>query len=187
MPFRSFLLFAFALGVGAFSSGCATIVKGTTQDIPIASEPAGARVIVDGNPSGTTPAKVTLSRKKSHMVTLEKEDYETENIALTNSIGGAVAGNIIAGGLIGWGVDAATGAQYNLHPETIMVRLRPKAPAAASTPTGTPARIASLSDELGKLDEMKKSAQISDAEYEKLRAAVVTSFQAPPSAPAATP
>ena len=35
----------------------------------------------------------------------------------------AVAGNIIAGGLVGWGVDAVTGAQYNLKPESINVTL----------------------------------------------------------------
>ena len=32
-------------------------------------------------------------------------------------------GNILAGGLIGWGVDATSGAQYNLTPEVISVKL----------------------------------------------------------------
>ena len=68
------------------------------------------------------------------MVVIEKEGFAPESIAVTKSMGGAVAGNIIAGGLIGWGVDAMTGAQYNLAPNTINVRLSPKAdqPVSAS-------------------------------------------------------
>jgi hypothetical protein len=128
---------AFFGTVALLTSGCATIVKGTTQDIPVASDPAGARIAVDGMPMGTTPGKVTLKRKQSHMVSLEKEGYEVENVAVTNSMGGAVAGNIIAGGLIGWGVDAMSGSQYNLHPDTINVRLRPRTAGATAPPTPT--------------------------------------------------
>ena len=111
----------------ALLSGCATIVKGTTQVIPVSSDPTGARVTVDSSPAGTTPTTVTLSRKQNHMVVIEKEGFAPESIAVTKSMGGAVAGNIIAGGLIGWGVDAITGAQYNLAPNTINVRLSTKA------------------------------------------------------------
>lgn len=39
-------------------SGCATIVKGTTQKVPVASDPPDADVIVDGNLSGQTPTTV---------------------------------------------------------------------------------------------------------------------------------
>lgn len=177
MHLRILVLVSTTLVGVALSSGCATIVKGTTQTIPIASEPSGARVSVDGAPAGTTPTKVTLDRKRSHMVTLELEDHETENIPVTNSIGGAVAGNIIAGGLIGWGVDAATGAQYNLHPETINARLRPK-----SGPSTAASKANSLSDELTKLDELKTTGRISDDEHTKLRAAAIASYQTTPTA-----
>jgi hypothetical protein len=189
MPRCPFLVFALVASLLALcGSGCATIVKGTTQDIPIASEPSGARVAVDGKSSGSTPTKVTMDRKRSHMVTLELDGYETENIAVTNSIGGAVAGNIIAGGLVGWGVDAMTGAQYNLHPDTVTARLRPKtngsvpgAPASAPSVAVTPApanRTATLADELAKLDEMKAQGKVSDEEHGKLRASLLADYQA---------
>lgn len=187
-PSLVFALVAALLALG--SSGCATIVKGTTQDIPIASEPSGARVAVDGKASGSTPTKVTMDRKRSHMVTLELEGYETENIAVTNSIGGAVAGNIVAGGLIGWGVDAMTGAQYNLHPDTVSARLRPKtdgaeprAPVTAPPAAVTPApanRTATLAEELAKLDELKTQGRISDEEHGKLRASLLADYQGGP-------
>jgi hypothetical protein len=33
----------------------------------------------------------------------------------------AISGNIMAGGLIGWGVDASSGAQYNLPPHSVQL------------------------------------------------------------------
>ncbi len=160
----------------ALTSGCATIVKGTTQEIPVASEPTGARVAVNGSPAGTTPTKVTLSRKQNHMITLEKEGYESESVALTKRMGGAVAGNIIAGGLVGWGVDAVSGAQYNLHPETVNVRLRPLAPTAPAA-ARNPDRTKNFVEELNRLDQLLEQKKISPDEYQKLRTSLIEKYQ----------
>lgn len=158
-----------------FFSGCATVIKGTNQSIPIASEPSGAAVYADGNRVGTTPTSVELTRKHSHVITLEMRGYESENITLKPSMGGAVAGNIIAGGLIGWGVDATTGAQYNLHPESVSVKLRSKidAESAASTPGKS---VSSLIAELDKVEVLRASGKISADEYTTLREAVLKQY-----------
>lgn len=157
-------------------SGCATIVKGTTQVIPVSSDPTGARVTVDSSPAGTTPTTVTLNRKQNHMVVIEKDGFAPESIAVTKSMGGAVAGNIIAGGLIGWGVDAMTGAQYNLAPNTINVRLSTKAdqPGAAGAATN---KTKEFIDELNKLDALLVDKKISPEEYGKMRATLVAKYQ----------
>lgn len=171
-------LFPLALALATTGlSGCATIVKGTTQAIPISSDPAGARVAVDGKPAGTTPTTVTMNRKHSHMVTLEHDAYEVENIPVTNSMGAAVAGNIIAGGLIGWGVDAMSGAQYNLHPATVTVKLRAKSPVPATPP---PPAMDALAQELARLEALRAGGKLTDAEYTQLRAALLTAYPAPP-------
>lgn len=104
---------------------CATIINGTTQKIPLTSEPLGASVSVDGQPIGCTPMQVEMKRKTSHLITFEKEGYETENVRVEPVLSGAVAGNIIAGGFIGWGVDAYNGSQYRLIPDTVSVTMRP--------------------------------------------------------------
>jgi hypothetical protein len=113
-------------GLGLFWSvaGGATIINGTTQEIPITSSPEGASVQVD-QWRGTTPTTAELSRKRSHLVQLSKPGYLSETVRLERVVSGAVAGNIIAGGLIGWGVDAASGGQYRLVPDTVHVTLRP--------------------------------------------------------------
>ena len=172
------LLLAIALlSASALLSGCATIVKGTTQVIPVSSDPTGARVTIDSAPAGTTPTTVTLSRKQNHMVVIEKEGYAPESVAVTKSMGGAVAGNIIAGGLIGWGVDAMTGAQYNLAPNTISVRLTAKANQPTTTDVAAN-RTKELIDELNKLDALLVEKKITPEEYGKMRAALVAKYQA---------
>ncbi|RZL67101.1 MAG: PEGA domain-containing protein, partial [Rhodococcus sp. (in: high G+C Gram-positive bacteria)] len=55
--------------------GCATIVKGTNQRIPVASEPASADVLVDGTFAGKTPTAVLLKRKNDHLITVKKDGY----------------------------------------------------------------------------------------------------------------
>ena len=64
------LIFVFLL-----STGCATIIKGTTQAIPVSSDPAGADILVDGMLVGTTPSDVEFKRKRDHLVVIEKENY----------------------------------------------------------------------------------------------------------------
>lgn len=164
----------------SFLTGCATIVKGTTQEIPVASEPTGARVSVDGTSAGTTPTTVTLSRKSNHMVTIEKDGYQSESVAITKSMGAAVAGNIIAGGLVGWGVDAVSGAQYNLNPTTVNVRLQPLAESRSGGGNGNGGgggSTRSFIDELNKLDALVEQKKVSPEEYQKLRTSLIEKYQ----------
>lgn len=117
---------------------CATVINGTTQRVPVSSDPVGAYVFVDGNPVGCTPTQIELKRKYDHLITLSKEGYEDETIRVEPVLSAAVAGNIIAGGFIGWGVDAINGAQYRLIPETVHVKMRPGVPYCHSTPVQVP-------------------------------------------------
>lgn len=45
------------------STGCATLENGTTQRIPVTSDPPGAQVLLDGLPAGVTPTQITVSRR----------------------------------------------------------------------------------------------------------------------------
>lgn len=158
------------------SAGCATIVHGSNQDVPIASEPSDASVLVDGVRVGSTPTTVPISRKKNHVVTIELTGYETENITLTHSMSGAVAGNIIAGGLIGWGVDASTGGQYKLVPDSINLRLRTVLPPPTPIVNTPQSEVGTLMGELQKLDDLRKSGKITDEEYARLRSATLDKY-----------
>jgi len=64
---------------------------------------------------------------------VEKDGYISETVMLTSGVGSAVVGNIILGGLIGGGIDMATGAAYKLYPETVNVALRSSTQEAKTT------------------------------------------------------
>lgn len=166
---------ALIVSAALLSGGCASIVKGTTQAIPVSSNPTGADVKLDGNLVGQTPVTVQAKRKGDHLLTIEKAGYQSESVAITRSIGGAVFGNIIAGGLVGWGVDAVSGAQYNLTPVTVNLTLKENTPAAPLTaPTQNAA--AMFIEELRKLDELHVEKKVSDEEYAKMRVALVDKY-----------
>lgn len=130
--FKKSLIFVCLL----FFSGCASVMHGSTQDVGISSTPDGAHFTVSfayGGGSitgsiteGTTPSVVTLKRKHSYVVNFEKEGYESGSATLSSRWSGAVAGNILTGGLIGWAVDSHKGADRKLVPESIHVELKPQ-------------------------------------------------------------
>lgn len=106
-------------------TGCATIINGTTQDVSFATRPEGATVRAGEGSVCQTPCTLTLKRKQDHMAVISREGYEDASVTIQHVVSGAVAGNIIAGGLIGWGIDAASGGQYRLVPEAVSIDLRP--------------------------------------------------------------
>ncbi len=156
------------------SSGCATVIKGTTQGIPISSDPTGADVLVDGLVVGTTPADVEMKRKRDHLVTIQLDGYQPKSVPVVKDIGGAVWGNILAGGLIGWGVDAASGAQNNLKPATISVKLVPAVAGSAQMSGSDNSSVAI--DRLNNLDQMRENKQISDEEYGRARLTILKEY-----------
>lgn len=62
--------------VAAFLPGCATITRGTTQEISVDSTPQGSRVETTDGATYTTPAAIKLKRNISHTLNFEKAGYE---------------------------------------------------------------------------------------------------------------
>lgn len=61
----------------ALISGCATVFKGTTQEITFESSPSGAKVFLDGNLVGTTPFTMKLKKNKYKSFRVELDGYQT--------------------------------------------------------------------------------------------------------------
>lgn len=122
-----YLVFVTGLFVSVLVGGCATILHGTTQEVSVSSDPTGATVTT-GELKTTTPGKLELKRNTSHLLTFTKEGYQPKPAKLASVLSGAVGVNLIAGGLIGWGVDAATGGDSRLVPESVHVKLKPIEP-----------------------------------------------------------
>jgi hypothetical protein len=108
-----------------FVQGCATIVKGRTQEVTFKSEPEGATVTVTGRALGKTPITVQLDRKSDQVATFEKEGYKSQTVPLTTTITGWFWGNIVIGGLIGSTTDGVTGAFHEYSPSHYHITLPP--------------------------------------------------------------
>jgi hypothetical protein len=147
--------------LSALASGCATIVHGTTQDIPISTKPEGCIAKTADGQECKTPCKMSLKRKEDHIINISKEGHETSTVKIQHVVSGAVAGNILAGGLIGWGIDAATGGQYRLVPELVDVELK--------CIEKKPVLLIDRLKELKELEELKAKGTISENEYNMLK------------------
>jgi PEGA domain len=112
---------------------CATVTRGTSQAWTVDTDPGGAAVKTSAGLScDETPCTFRMKRKENFTVTITKAGYKTwtGNVTHQTSGGGVattVAGNAILGGLIGLGVDAASGATQDLKPNPLKVKLEPEA------------------------------------------------------------
>jgi hypothetical protein len=128
-------------GASGLLSGCGTIVHlGGREDLTIASEPSGAKVVVDGAERGVTPLTVNLERKQPHRVLVSKEGYEESQSPVASKLSWWIAGNVVFGGIIGFLVDALSGGGYTIEPDKLTITLQP----VSGQPTETPANLSSI-------------------------------------------
>ena len=162
------LIVVFSLYSISLFSGCATVVHGTTQAVDISSTPTGADVYDGGVLKCQTPCTTKLKRKKDHIIVLKKNNYQDATTTIMHTLSGAVAGNIIAGGLIGWGVDAIDGAQYKLVPETVNLTLTEISENSDSAEQAKPT-VLSYDQRLKNLQDIFSEGGLSQEEYNNLR------------------
>jgi len=106
-------------------SGCATIVSGRNQELPVYSTPSGAIVTV-GSMKQTTPATFSLDRRQgAYVIKVEMDGYESVEIKLKKGTNGWVFGNILLGltGIIGIIVDISNGSAKKFVPDEVDVNL----------------------------------------------------------------
>ncbi len=81
----------------------------------------------EGPISKTTPTTFVVPRKGEYTLVISKQGYQSQEVLVGNKVVGAgatgMAGNIILGGVIGLGVDAATGAAKDLTPNPVHLLL----------------------------------------------------------------
>lgn len=117
-------------GAPALLGGCATLTKGSSQNITVTTDPIGAICTLtrEGEVIGiVNPTPGTLNVSKSHtdlVVRCVKDDYVDAVGNVGSKFQAMTFGNILFGGLVGVVVDAASGASAEYEP-TITIRLVP--------------------------------------------------------------
>ena len=120
-------------------SGCASVIEGTSQEILVNTNPAGANCALEreGNIIARvqqTPGGATIKKTK-HDITIRcsKDGYQEATYLNHSGAAGATFGNIVLGGGIGWAVDSASGAD-NKYESPVNISLVPGATAPGSKP-----------------------------------------------------
>jgi len=110
---------------------CATIVEGRSQEIMVNTNPSGADCDLLRNNEAVgeinkTPGSVYIEKTKYDLtIKCNKPGYETSTYLDHSGAAGATFGNIVLGGLIGWGVDSATGSD-NKYDSPVNITLNKK-------------------------------------------------------------
>ena len=90
-------------------TGCATIFTGTKDNISFSSTPSGATIYKDGVEICTTPCNYKIKRSLNDTdIEFKLDGYETRLITLDNELN--LVSIINLGNLLGWGIDALSGA-----------------------------------------------------------------------------
>ncbi len=117
--------------VSLLVSGCSSIIEGTTQEVFINTNPAGAACdfLREGQRIGRvdpTPGAATVKKTK-HDILIEcvLAGYQKATYHNKSDVAGATFGNIVLGGGIGWAIDSAAGAD-NKYTSPVNVTLVPQ-------------------------------------------------------------
>jgi hypothetical protein len=115
-----------AVSLGA----CASITRGTEEQVAFHSEPAGAEVRTStGLGCPETPCTFAVPRSDAFVATFTKARHHPEQVMVRTKMSGGgaagMAGNVLVGGVIGVVVDASTGAGLDHDPNPVIARLKP--------------------------------------------------------------
>jgi len=167
---KSILLVVFLAFSYLTLGGCATIINGTTQKIPVNTTPHGATAKNQDDVGCITPCSLELKRSQDHIITFSKEGFESKSVTCKHVLSRVFLGYILLPlGLIGAVVDVASGSLYRLTPEAISLELNPVI--AKLEKPGLPI------DKPKELDDLKKSGTITEEEYDRLRTNILNDFE----------
>lgn len=113
-PILTMLLCAFV-----FLTGCATIMTGKYQNIPVTSEPPGIKVRSCTGVSLTTPGSLKLVRNKDYTLFAEYSDCKQQQKELKHKLQGSFWTNTLIWGATSGAVDLASGASDELVPKKV--------------------------------------------------------------------
>jgi PEGA domain len=131
-------LAVYALAVCALiSSSCATMLKGTNDEITVVSDPSGAQVTANEAQEGPTPVTFTVPSKQDLNLTVSKPGYQPEDLQDPVSFRWGYEAWAFIAYIIPMVVDLSDGAAWGHDHLTMTAHLEPsgqRASAAAGAP-----------------------------------------------------
>jgi hypothetical protein len=97
-------------------AACATIVRGTEQDVSVDTVPRGATVEFSNGRSCTTPCSIAAKRNQALEVIISMDGCTPQTAFIRPRL-------TAAGGILGGLADLASGAVYDLEPSSLSFKL----------------------------------------------------------------
>ncbi len=120
------------MGLSLTLPACATIVRGSTQEVTFQSTPPNAKVATtNGFRCDFTPCTIRMPRNERFKAKVTLEGYESAETFVTNrqpfkAVLLSATGNVlVTGGIVGAMIDIFTGATWELTPNPVSVELKP--------------------------------------------------------------
>ncbi len=135
---KSLLAYALSASLLFCSSSCATLLKGTTDNMAVVSDPVGAKVTVNDEAKGTTPISFSVPSKENLNIHVSKEGYQSQDVySVANFRWGYEIWAFLAY-IVPFIVDLSDGAAWGHEPTTITPHLEPLAQSSPVGPTAIP-------------------------------------------------
>ncbi|MBK3799699.1 hypothetical protein GAY33_10725 [Azospirillum brasilense] len=158
------LIKAMTLALSLSLQACASITAGTTQSVAVDTTPVQQATCTLQNEKGQwsvvrTPGATTVTKAYGPLTVQCKADTgHAGSTSVSSTTGGAVFGNIIAGGIIGAAVDMGSGAAYAYPAQVLVPMATPVQPIA-------PAPVATLPVPTQVVCRLKKVEELRDKEW----------------------
>ena len=118
---------ALALALGL--AGCATLDHGTTDDVPVVTDPPGATVSSSTGTICMSPCTVSGPRRDNFGITVVKPGYATQTVtseAKPNEAAIAAASRLDAtADALGRAIDVQDGSYFTHVPKAVVIKLEP--------------------------------------------------------------
>ncbi|HUO04803.1 MAG TPA: PEGA domain-containing protein [Candidatus Binataceae bacterium] len=127
------------LMIGAVaSSGCATMLKGTEEQIMVSSDPAGADVDINGQRSGKTPYVANVKSSEDLHIRVSKDGYQPDEVSDPATFRSGYELWSFLCYVIPLVVDLSDGAAWGHDQTMVAVHLEPTSHAVAQAQTSPP-------------------------------------------------
>ncbi len=156
-------------------SGCATITSGTMQQMSVDTGDVVGATCVGVDKVGrsvewqNTPSSAQVRKGDGPMtITCSKVDHPSASITVNESLTTNTFGNVLLGGLIGAGIDAASGAAQK-YPDSVTVPMKINAPLSTSNSERELATVYPIDVQLQRLNAEKEAGSLSEQEFQTQR------------------
>jgi hypothetical protein len=168
------------------SSSCATMLKGTKDEITVVSDPSGAAVTANETQEGPTPVTFVVPSKQDLNITVSKAGYQPEDLQDPASFRWGYEAWAFLAYVIPMVVDLSDGAAWGHDHLTMTAHLAPNGQATSSAAAAVPSPAAGAPLAASAASETRESPVAAPSPAVQIGAIAAAPVPPPAAAPSAS-